>query len=94
MALRKFSAITDLDNSTRTLVTDFRGLIFNVLVYNDNANANNFHLFIDGGNTLYKQQIQPQETLQFKPEIRLDIETLKFYGELSGLHVIVQILQD
>jgi len=92
--LRKFSIQTTEDASTRTVVTDYNGLIFSIHIFNNNSQDNNCKIYIDNGCTLYNEVIPAGKSFSIKPEIRLDVETLKFYGELSGLDVIVQILED
>ena len=94
MGLKKYTIITELDNETRTVVTDYRGLIFKTLIYNDSIDTNTFEMYIDNGAKMYHIDLQPNQTIELKPEIRLDIETLKVYGSLKGLHIIVEILED
>ena len=91
MALKKFyNKITD-DNSTQTLVSSYTGMIFKILMFNEN-DSNEINLYIENGGTLYKKTLAANETFEVEPKILLENENLKIYSSKSGLEIITEIL--
>jgi len=92
MALSKFAIKIDNDNITKTVVSDYTGLLYKILIHNANNQTNNFKIYIDNSVTLYDKKIESKETLEFKPEIFLQAETLKIYSELKDLNIVIEFL--
>jgi len=92
MALNKFyNKITD-DSSTQTIVSKYSGMIFKILFFNGNSDANDIWLYIEDGGTLYKRTLQPNETFEVEPKIILQNENLKIYASKADLEIITEIL--
>jgi len=92
MALNKFyNKITD-DSTTQTIVSNYTGMIFKILIFNGNTETNDIWLYIENGGTLYKKTLQPNETFEIEPKIILQNENLKIYASKSDLEIITEIL--
>ena len=92
MALNKFYNKISDDSSTQTIVSNYTGLIYKILIFNGNEEVNDFWLYIENGGTLYKKSIQPSETFEVEPKIILQNENLKIFASKSGLEIITEIL--
>lgn len=92
MALNKFYNKISNDSSTQTIVSQYSGMIFKVLIFNGNKDDNDIWLYIKDGGTLYKKTLQPNETFEIEPKIILENESLKIYASKSDLEIITEIL--
>ena len=92
MALTKFAVVTDNDTTTKTIVSDYTGLLYKILIHNANTEKNAFRIFIENSVTLYDKTLDPKETIELKPEIILQAETLKIYSELKDLNIVIEFL--
>jgi len=92
MALNKFYNNISDDNSTQTIVSSYTGMIFKVLIFNDNNNTNDIKLYIEDGGTLYKKTLDAYETFEVEPKILLENENLKIYSSKANVDIITEIL--
>ena len=94
MALSKFAIVIDRDETIKTVVSDYTGLLYKVLIHNANTEKNSFKIFIENSVTLYDKTLDSKETIELKPEIFLQSETLKIYSELKDLNVVIEFLSN
>lgn len=94
MALNKYYNNISDDNSTQTIVSDYTGMIFKVLIYNGNTKVkqNTIKLYIEDGGVLYKKDLDQDETFEVEPKILLQNEKLKIYASNSDVDVITEML--
>jgi len=96
MALTKTQYTITTSNETKTIVSNETGLIYNFNIYNDNNTTNNVKIYIDDDPDiiLYNLTLESKQTLNFKPDILLNNETLKVYVEKDGINIVTQILKN
>ena len=96
MALTKTQYVITTSNETKTIVSNETGLIYNFNIYNDNDTANSVKIYIDDDPdvVLYNLTLESKQTLNFKPDILLNGETLKIYVEKDGINIVTQILKN
>ena len=94
MALKKFYNKFSDDDTTRSIVIDYTGMIFKVLIFNGSDENTDIWLYIEDGGTLYKKTITSKETFEVEPKILLQNEKLKLYSSKSDVECITQILVD
>ena len=94
MALKKFYNKFSDDDTTQSIVIDYTGMIFKVLIFNGSDENTDIWLYIEDGGTLYKKTITSKETFEVEPKILLQNEKLKLYSSKSDVECITQILVD
>ena len=92
MALNKFYNKISDDSTTQTIVSNYNGMIFKILIFNGNTENNDIWLYIEDGGTLYKKTLAPNETFEVEPKIILQNENLKIYASKANLEIITEIL--